>query len=195
MSHPRGTVMATIAYLRVSTDQQKTDSQKHAISDTYKIEKWFSDNGVSGAVKAVDRAGLSDLIKFVREGDTVVVSAIDRLGRNTLDVLNTVELLKDKGVSLISIREGFDLSTPIGQAMLTMLSAVAQLERDNIKSRQMAGIEKARSEGKALGRKKTIDDQQVIKWRTDNKASIKATAEHFSISTASVKRAYSRHND
>lgn len=87
------------------------------------------------------------------------------------------------------MREGFDLSTPIGQAMLTMLSAVAQLERENIKARQMAGIARAKAEGKELGRKKQIDDAEVKAWRIANQASIAHTAQHFGISTASVKRA------
>ena len=73
--------------------------------------------------------------------------------------------------------------------MLTMLAAVAELERSNIKTRQMAGIAKAKAEGKALGREKTIDDAAVAIWRKDNSASIKLTAEHFGISPASVKRA------
>jgi DNA invertase Pin-like site-specific DNA recombinase len=129
------------------------------------------------------------LVAYVRRGDTLVVSAVDRLGRDTLDVLHTVEALQAKGVSIISKREGFDLSTPIGKAMLTMLAAVAELERSNIKARQMAGIERAKAEGKALGREKTINDAQVSEWRKTNSASIKATAEHFNISVASVKRA------
>lgn len=73
--------------------------------------------------------------------------------------------------------------------MLTMLAAVAELERSNIKTRQMAGIAKAKAEGKALGREKTIDDAAVAIWRKENSASIKLTAEHFGISPASVKRA------
>lgn len=98
-------------------------------------------------------------------------------------------ILQGKGVSIISLREGFDLSTPIGKAMLTMLAAVAELERSNIKTRQMAGIVKAKAEGKVLGRAKAIDDAAVSIWRKENSASIKATAEHFGISLASVKRA------
>ena len=107
----------------------------------------------------------------------------------TIDVLLTVEHLTAKGVSIISKREGFDLSTPMGKAMLTMLAAVAELERSNIKARQMAGIERAKAEGKALGRSKVIDDADVRQWRSEHDASIKATAEHFCISPASVKRA------
>lgn len=154
-----------------------------------KVETWFADEGVSGAVEALQRPEFAELFKFIRKGDTLIVPAVDRLGRNTIDVLDTVEALQGKGVSIISLREGFDLSTPIGKAMLTMLAAVAELERSNIKTRQMAGIAKAKAEGKALGREKTIDDAAVAIWRKENTASIKMTAEHFGISPASVKRA------
>jgi DNA invertase Pin-like site-specific DNA recombinase len=178
-----------IAYLRVSSDTQNTETQKSTIARRHSVDKWFTDEATSGAVKAKDRAGLSGLLDYARGGDTVIVYAIDRLGRNTIDVLETVEALNDEGVAVLSIREGFDLSTPMGKAMLTMLAAMAELERSNIKSRQMAGIERAKAEGRNLGREKTIDDVQVARWRQDNSASIKATAEHFNVSTASVKRA------
>lgn len=180
---------ATIAYLRVSTDDQTTATQRASIEEKYKIDTWFTDEATSGAIKAEQREGLSKLLQYVRKGDTVVVYAIDRLGRNTIDVLETVEALAAKEVAVISTREGFDLSTPMGKMMLTMLAGMAELERSNIKARQMAGIERARTEGRALGREKTIDDAQVAQWRSENSASIKATAEHFDISTASVKRA------
>lgn len=180
---------STIAYLRVSTEDQSTDTQRATIGQRYQVDRWFTDEATSGAIKAQDRAELSQLIQYVREGDTVVVYAIDRLGRNTIDVLETVEALREKGVAIISMREGFDLSTPVGKAMLTMLAAMAELERSNIKERQMAGIARAKAEGRALGRTKTIDDSEVAQWRQDNSASIKATAEHFNVSTASVKRA------
>lgn len=189
MSQAKGHIMAVIGYLRVSTGEQSIGAQRHSIEQTHKVETWFADEGVSGAVKALQRPGFAELFKFIRKGDTLIVPAVDRLGRNTIDVLNTVEALQGKGVSIISLREGFDLSTPIGKAMLTMLAAVAELERSNIKLRQMAGIAKAKAEGKALGREKTIDDAAVVIWRKENSASIKLTAEHFGISPASVKRA------
>lgn len=181
--------MAVIGYIRVSTGEQSVESQRHSIEQTHKVEEWFSDEGVSGAVKALERPGFSELFKFVRKGDTLMVPAVDRLGRDTIDVLTTVETLRSKGVSIISLREGFDLSTPMGKAMLTMLAAVAELERSNIKARQMAGIARAKAEGKALGREKTIDDRAVAQWRKENAASIQATATQFGISPASVKRA------
>lgn len=181
--------MAVIAYIRVSTDDQTTENQKRTISERYNVDSWFEDAAVSGTVAMLERPGFKRCYEYVRAGDTLVVAAVDRLGRNTLDVLSTVEAIKEKGVSIVSMREGFDLSTPIGQAMLTMLSAVAQLERENIKARQMAGIDRAKAEGKALGRKKQIDDAEVQAWRLANEATIAQTAEHFGISPASVKRA------
>lgn len=180
---------AVIAYVRVSTDDQTTENQKRDIEARYSVSKWFREEGISGVIPAAQRPAMAQLLAYVREGDTVIVTAIDRLGRNTIDVLTTVETLKAKGVSLVSMREGFDLVTPAGEFMLTMLAAVAKLERENIKARQMAGIERARAEGKNLGREKVIDDATVAQWRHDNSASIKAAADHFGISTASVKRA------
>src|SRR5690554_6620912 len=109
-----------IGYSRVSSDQQTNETQKQAIERKYRIERWYQDHGVSGLVKASDREGMSALLKFVREGDTVVVFAIDRLGRNTIDVLETVQMLNDKKVSLVSLREGFDLTSDHGKLLLTM---------------------------------------------------------------------------
>ncbi|WP_336492484.1 recombinase family protein [Methylobacterium nigriterrae] len=181
--------MAVIGYIRVSTSDQSVEAQRHSIEQGHKIEEWFSDEGVSGTVRAADRPGFAALLKYVRKGDTLIVGAVDRLGRDTLDVLGTVEALQAKKVAIISLREGFNLSTPIGKAMLTMLAAVAELERSSIKARQLAGIQRAKAQGKALGREKTIDDESVAIWRRENAASIAATAAHFGISAASVKRA------
>ncbi len=185
--------MTVIAYTRVSTDDQTCVNQRRAIEGRYNVSKVFSDDGVSGAIPAAQRPAMSSLLAYVREGDTVVVAAIDRLGRDTIDVLTTVEALKNKDVSVVSMREGFDLATDAGKLMLTMLAAVAELERSNMKARQLAGLERARAEGRHLGRRKAIDDAAVSVWRESQvpKASIKATAVHFGISVASVKRACS----
>lgn len=178
-----------VAYLRVSSGDQSTSTQRAAIEQRFKVDRWFADEATSGAIKAKARKGMGELLSYARQGDTVVVYAIDRLGRDTIDVLETVTALKGKGAAVVSLREGFDMSTPIGEMMLTMLAAMAKLERANIKDRQMAGIQRAKAEGKNLGREKVIDDQQVARWRKENNASISATAEHFGISSASVKRA------
>ncbi|AHC83682.1 resolvase [Pseudomonas monteilii SB3101] len=97
---------ATIAYVRVSTDDQTTEAQRHAISQRFNVSEWFSDEATSGATKALQREGFKALHAYARKGDTVVVAAIDRLGRDTIDVLETVEALKAKGVTVVSMREG-----------------------------------------------------------------------------------------
>ncbi|VVN25535.1 recombinase family protein [Pseudomonas fluorescens] len=181
--------MTVLAYVRVSTDDQSTDAQRHSIAALHNVQHWFADEATSGGTKALDRPGFTELFKFARKGDTLVVSAIDRLGRDTIDVLVTVEALKAKGVMVLSMREGFDLSSPIGKAMLAMLAAVAELERSNIKARQLAGIARARATGQKLGAPKRIDDEAVRVWRKANSATIQETAAQFQISVAAVKRA------
>ncbi|MGV6396771.1 recombinase family protein [Pseudomonas caspiana] len=181
--------MTVLAYVRVSTEDQSTDAQRHSIAALHNVEHWYADEATSGATKALHRPGFAELFKFARKGDTLIVSAIDRLGRDTIDLLETVEALKAKGVAVVSMREGFDLSSPIGKAMLTMLAAVAELERSNIKARQMAGIARARATGQKLGAPKRIDDEAVRVWRSANSATIQETATQFEISVAAVKRA------
>ena len=181
--------MSTIAYLRVSTDDQSTESQRHAIKQIHSIEHWYVDEATSGTTKALHREGFGELFKFVRKGDTVVIFAIDRLGRDTIDVLETVKALKAKGVAVISVREGFDLSNDYGAVILSVLASLAELERSNIKARQLAGIARARASGQKLGAPKRIDDAAVHAWRKANSATIQETANHFGISTAAVKRA------
>ncbi|HBN7193843.1 TPA: recombinase family protein [Escherichia coli] len=145
--------METIGYCRVSTDDQSIANQQMQIEEAgYNIAKWFTDEAVSGSVKASSRDGFSRLLAYAREGDTVVVVAVDRLGRDTIDVLSTVKVLQAKGVRVVSLREGFDLSTPIGEAMLGIMSTLAQLERSLIAERRKAGIERAKAKGVHMGR-------------------------------------------
>lgn len=182
---------ATLAYTRVSTDGQTIEAQRHAIVQRYNIsdDGWFTDEATSGTTKALERKGFAGLYSYARKGDTVIVTAIDRLGRNTIDVLETVEALKAKGVTVISMREGFDLSNPTGKLMLTMLAGVAELERESIKARQMAGINKAKADGRKLGAPKQHDDAAIAAWRKETGASIAITADHWGVSAATVKRA------
>lgn len=182
---------AILAYTRVSTDGQSIEAQRHSIAQRYNVSEdgWFTDEATSGTTKALQRKGFASLYSYSRKGDTVVVAAIDRLGRNTIDVLETVEALKAKGVTVISMREGFDLSSPTGKLMLTLLAGVAELERENIKARQMAGIAKAKEDGRKLGAPKQHDDVAIAAWRRETGASIAATAEHWKVSPATVKRA------
>ncbi|HDE1087495.1 TPA: recombinase family protein [Klebsiella quasipneumoniae] len=152
--------MSTIGYVRVSTDEQTTENQQQQIAERYHIDKWFIDEATSGTTKAIGRHGWSSLMNYVREGDTVVCVAVDRIGRNTIDLLQTVEALKEKGVSVVSMREGFDLSTPAGEAMLTIMAALAKMELSVLDERRKAGIKRAKSHGIHCGRpaKATTED-------------------------------------
>ena len=182
----------TIGYTRVSTTDQHTQEHQATVEERYRVDAWYTDEAVSGSVRALDRPGFRQLFDYVRSGDTVVVPAIDRLGRDTVDVLSTVEALQAKGVTIISHREGFEMGTSIGKAMLTMLSAVAELERNNIRERQKAGIERAKAEGRT-GRPTSVDMAEVAQWRQDRGASIKETAEAFGVGVSTVKRACQQH--
>jgi putative DNA-invertase from lambdoid prophage Rac len=147
--------MATFGYTRVSTTDQTTDNQWQELETSgYTIEagRRFADIGVSGAIAAADRPQWALLITKLCAGDTVIVSKIDRLGRNAIDILQTVDSLSNINVKLVVLQfGGVDLTSSTGRMMLTMLGAMAEFERSLIVERTKAGIERARSEGKQLG--------------------------------------------
>ena len=180
-----------IAYYRVSTNEQHTENQRAAIEKAgYVIAKEFADQGESGTKPAMERKGLSDLLGYVREGDTVVVYALDRLGRNTTDVLNTIDVLTKRGVRLVILQQQFDTATPAGKLALTMFAAFAEFENGLRKERQREGIERARKEGKYQGRKPKLTDDQKAKLieriaAGENKS---ALAREYGIDRATVYR-------
>jgi DNA invertase Pin-like site-specific DNA recombinase len=158
--------MSTIAYVRVSTKDQTVENQLLAMNQAgYTIDRTFSDEAVSGTTKGEDRKGFSECLSYLREGDTLIVFAIDRLGRSTLDVLKNVETIKDKGVRLVILQQGLDTSTPAGKLMLTVFSGFAELENDLRRERQMLGIARAKAEGNLMGRPKTISEDTAAKAR------------------------------
>lgn len=139
-----------ISYIRVSTIEQNTDSQK-AILGNIKIDKTFEES-ISGKNK--DRPKLKEMLEYVREGDTVYVKDLSRLARNTKDLLDIVEYLTNKGVALKSIKESIDTSSNFGKLMITFLAAIYEFERANLLERQKDGIAVAKQKGKYKGRKK-----------------------------------------
>lgn len=139
-----------VGYIRVSSIEQNTESQK-SLLDKIGIDKIFEEK-ISG--KNTDRPQLQAMLEYVREGDTVYVKDLSRLARNTKDLLDIVEYLTNKGVSLKSLKESIDTSTNFGKLMLTFLGAIYQFERDNLRERQKDGIAVAKQKGKYKGRKK-----------------------------------------
>lgn len=145
----RGVVMANIAYVRVSTVEQNEARQVEELKHN-KIDKWFTDK-VSG--KNMNRPQLSAMLDYVREGDTIYIHDFSRLARSTKDLLNIVETLNQKNVSLVSYKESIDSSTPTGKLMLTMIGAINEFERTNLLERQREGIAIAKENGIYKGRK------------------------------------------
>lgn len=141
--------MSKIGYIRVSTERQETARQQEIMCD-YQVDRIFSEK-LSGAT--TDRPQLKAMLDYVREDDTLYVESISRLGRSTKDLLNIIDTLTDKGVTLISHKESIDTNTPTGKFMLTVFAALSQLEREQHKQRQREGIEIAKAQGKYTGRK------------------------------------------
>lgn len=192
--------MAHIAYFRVSTSDQSTESQRAALLQSLGVagfDREFSDDGVSGAVPAAQRPQFAQLMDYIREGDTLHVYAVDRLGRDAIDVQTTVRALLRKGVA-VQVRGLGRIAPGVGELILAVLSQVADMERERIKERTAAGREVARaslaSTGKtqhgktSMGRPLEGNPAEVRQWRKDQGASIAATAAHWKLSTATVKR-------
>ncbi|MFM5512650.1 recombinase family protein [Aeromonas veronii] len=141
--------MALVGYARVSTVGQSLDTQLQALAQCSTI---FQEK-VSGARD--DRPQLAQLLNFVREGDVVLVTKLDRLARNTRHLLEISEYLQSKQVALRILNLGINTSTPTGKLMLTMIGAIATFERELMLERQAEGIELAKQRGVYKGRKPT----------------------------------------
>lgn len=184
-----------VAYYRVSTGDQSIEAQRHALGGQFDAE--YEDIGVSGGTMAADRPGFAKLLGQLRKGDTVCVYAVDRLGRDALDVQTTVRSLLDRGVT-VDIHGLGQIGRGVGEIILAVLAQVADMERHKIRERTEAGRATARAaleatgkthRGKeSLGRPKAGDGAVVVAWRRENGASIKQTAQRFSLSDATVKR-------
>lgn len=189
-----------IAYYRVSTGDQSIEAQRTAMSGNFDQE--FSDEGVSGGTLAVDRPGFAKLLASIRKGDIVHVYAVDRLGRDALDVQSTVRRLIEADVT-VDVHKLGPIGKGVGELILAVLAQVADMERNRIKERCETGREAARAALKAtgkthkgkhgLGRAPVTERKKnpvtgIADWREKNGASIAQTAEHFGISTATVKR-------
>lgn len=149
--------MTVYAYYRVSTGKQDYNSQKLGVveycnKNGLTINKEILDDGVSGCVKAKDR-NLWKIIKGAKTGDHVIVAELSRLGRSTVDVLETCNTLSKKGVNVYFVKQAMGLDqSPIGKMMTAILSAFAEMERDLIRQRTVEGLAKAKMNGKHLGR-------------------------------------------
>ncbi|MCL8251351.1 recombinase family protein [Aeromicrobium fastidiosum] len=178
---------ATFGYARVSTGQQSLDQQLDALNEVG-VSRVFSDK-MSGA--KADRPGLVACMDHLRAGDVLVVVALDRLGRSTLQVLSTLQELHERGVVVRSLRESLDFSTPLGQAVATTMSALAEMELALIRERAAAAREAARTRGKQTGRPRALNDDQMKLARRmhENGEHITVIAQTLKVSRATIYRA------
>ena len=157
-----------IGYVRVSTQEQNEQRQNLALQQR-NVNRLFTDKA-SG--KNADRKALKEMLDYVREGDTVITESISRIARSTRDLLNIIDILSQKNVEFISLKENIDTTTPQGRFMLTVFAALAELERENILQRQSEGIAIAKKQGKYKGRQPIKIDESKFKtvcslWRND----------------------------
>ncbi|MDA5543945.1 recombinase family protein [Yersinia rochesterensis] len=181
--------MANFGYGRVSTMQQVTENQRLELEQAgWTFDFWFTDV-VSGKVPAIQRKAFAEMLGKIRTGETLVVAKLDRLGRDAIDVLQTVRLLSDRCNKVIVHQLGnTDLTSTAGKLLLSMLAAVAEMERDLLIERTQAGLSRAKAEGKKLGRPSKIapEARRAIIEKKNSGVSVSALAREYGVSRATV---------
>jgi putative DNA-invertase from lambdoid prophage Rac len=181
------------AYCRVSKAEQTTDNQVQEIAAS-----GFLVNGqrivtetVSGSVAAMERKGFLALLNKLESGDVLVVTKLDRLGRNAMDVRSTVERLAGLGVRVHCLAlGGSDLTSPAGKMIMTVIAAMAEFERDLLVERTQSGLARAKSQGKTLGRPQSLGEAAIkaVLARLAQGEAVAALAREFGTSRQSIMR-------
>ena len=180
------------AYARVSTGLQVTENQREEIAAAgYTVAPTrYIEEKVSGSVQAMKRSGFAKLVDKLEEGDTLVVTKIDRIGRDSIDVQETVRMFAERKVRLVVLQLGnLDLTSTAGALIVKVLAAMGDFERSLIVERTKAGQARARAEGKHMGRPSKTTDEQKQAIRTalaKDGVNVSQVAREFGISRASV---------
>lgn len=185
--------MARYIYSRVSTDGQTTDGQVLALQARFPDAQVVSEVASGAKQRPILRALLAQLVA----GDTLVVAALDRLGRRTSEVLALIEDLERRRIVLVSVREGVDYSTPVGRLVTQILVSVAEMERAMISERTRAGLAAARARGAKPGRPPSIPCdayERAVQFVRDGMG-VQAAAHAAGISRASLSRRLARLRD
>ncbi len=182
-------------YTRVSTLDQTIDNQlielrDHCSKMGWEIVKEYADEGLSGTLSREKRPALNSLIKdaYRKRFDSVVCWDISRIGRSMKELVLFLSDMKDKGVGICSVRQGFDTSTSMGEIMFQFVGILSSWEREMIRERTLAGLERAKSEGKTLGRRKVTNDTmtaKILELRAAKK-SIREIASEVGVSRGTV---------
>ena len=181
------------AYCRVSTAEQTTDNQIQEIAASgFQVDsRRIIAETVSGSVAAMERKGFLTLLNKLESGDVLVVTKLDRLGRNAMDVRATVERLASVGVRVHCLAlGGADLASPAGKMTMGVIAAVAEFERDLLIERTQSGLARAKSQGKLLGRPRSLDAIQInlVEQRLAEGETIAGLAREFGTSRQSIMR-------
>ncbi len=187
----------TFAYCRVSTADQTTDNQVREIEGAgFNVEpKRVVAETVSGSVTALERKGFAKLVDRFEAGDVLIVTKLDRLGRNAMDLRATVDMLAAQGVRVHCLAlGGVDLTSAAGRMTMGVIAAVAEFERDLLIERTQAGLSRAKAAGKALGRPQALsaDQQALIIAGRANGLSLGVLANEYGVSRAAVQRVVKR---
>lgn len=180
-----------IGYARISTPDQNITMQEDALRIDG-CNEIYSD--VISGIKH-DRPGLLKLLEYAREGDTIVVWKLDRMGRSTQDLINLMSLLDERKICFKSLQENIDTSTSSGKLIFHMFSALAQFERDIILERTHAGLAAARARGRKGGRPKLLDTRQLTRMMelyNDRKNTVGEICRLYNISRPSFYNYLSR---
>jgi putative DNA-invertase from lambdoid prophage Rac len=186
-------VSRIFSYCRVSSAEQHTDNQAREIEAAgFAVDpKRTVQETVSGSVAAMERKGFAKLVDRLEVGDVLIVTKLDRLGRNAMDVRSTVERLAREGVRVHCLAlGGVDLTSPAGKMTMGVIAAVAEFERDLLIERTQAGLMRAKAEGKVLGRPSTltVDQRKAIMTARHAGASLGALAKEYKVSRAAIQR-------
>jgi len=187
----------TFAYCRVSTADQTTANQLGEIVGAgFSVDpKRVIEETVSGSVAAGERNGFARLRDKLESGDVLVVTKLDRLGRNAMDVRATIEALAAEGVGVHCLQlPGVDLTSPAGKMTMGVINAVAEFERDLLIERTQAGLNRAKAQGKRLGRPQALsaeDQASILKERAKG-ISLGALAKRYGVNRAAIQRVEKR---
>ena len=186
-------------YCRVSTTDQTCDNQLRDLRDYCRARGWeqvteYVDQGISGTRER--RPALDGMMAEVkaRRVDVVVVAAFDRFGRSVRHLVEALDLFHHLNVEFISLREQIDTGSPLGQAVFTIIAAIAQLERSLIVERVRAGLRRARAEGKRLGRPRLRVDERQLRIVVNQKLPVRAASKLLGVSPSSYLRLVRQHH-
>lgn len=165
--------MTDLGYIRISTGQQTLDQQREALLSAGVSQDQIYEDTISGV--RTTRPGLDALLAYAREGDTITVVRLDRLGRSLSHMLGTIEELQARGIVLRSLREGIDFSTSAGRLQAAMFAAVAQYERDLMRERQAEARASVEAKGGRWGRPAALTADQARTARRMREAGVDIT--------------------